>query len=151
MPGMVMDQSCLVDSIEKVWNGPFCDFFYSIGILSLLIQVREPLTPDFLHFITCVVEEEAHFLWIMMFWLMYKCSLELDSNLLLSDSQKVTERLKIVVRGLIEIVVALIITGEFKLYSWIYCMFIYTLAGIRSIYKEKFDIFATFFITCYCL
>ena len=66
---------CLMDRVENVWNGPFVDFFWSIGLLVILIKYRDGLTPDILHFVTCVVEEEAHFIWIMMFWLVYKCSL----------------------------------------------------------------------------
>jgi hypothetical protein len=78
--------TCLVDRLEHIWDGPFVDFFWSIGLLVILIKVRDSLTPDILHFITCVVEEEAHFIWIMMFWLFYKCSLTLsDQKMLLTE------------------------------------------------------------------
>ena len=70
--------TCFVDQVEEIWNGPFCDFFWSIGLLVVLIGYRDSLTPDVLHFVTCVVEEEAHFIWIMIFWLTYKCSLTLS-------------------------------------------------------------------------
>jgi hypothetical protein len=115
------------------------------------MQVREPLTPDVLHFVTCVVEEEAHFIWIMMFWLTYKCSLTLeDHNKLLTEGRLVEERLKVVVRGLIEMIVALVITKQ-DMYAWVYCTSLYVLAAIRSIYLEKFDLFASIFLCSYMI
>ena len=70
--------------------------------------------------------------------------------------RKVTEeRFKVVVRGAIEIVVALLITRSFGWqsdnYSWLYCSSLYCLAALRSIYLEKFDLFASIFLCCYML
>jgi hypothetical protein len=66
--------------IESFFTGPLFDFFYSIAILVMLIIVRDDATPDFLHFMSCVVEEEAHFIWIMFLWIIFKCSLKIDEN-----------------------------------------------------------------------
>jgi hypothetical protein len=112
LPGSEKQGRCLVGVIEDLWNGPFIDFFWSIGLLVTLIWLREPLTPDVLHFVTCMVEEEAHFLWVMGYWLCYKCSLTIspEEKVLMSASQVLTQRFKVVVRGALEVMAALVIT-----------------------------------------
>lgn len=65
------------------------------------------------------------------------------------------ERFKVVVRGFIEMILSLVITRalgwQWENYAWLYCSSLYTLAAIRSVYLEKFDIFATIFLVSYII
>jgi hypothetical protein len=67
-------------ALDRFFQSPAFEFLVSIGLLSLLITFREDLTPDLLHFVTCMVEEEGHFLWVMLLWLSFKCFLSLDPS-----------------------------------------------------------------------
>jgi len=82
MPGgssnAMSNQSTFVQTVDSFYNGVVGTFFFSILLLCVLIKYRDPLTPDFLHFTTCMVEEEAHFIWVMFLWLSYKCFLDVD-------------------------------------------------------------------------
>lgn len=84
LPGLGASKGDQNDSIfqklQTFYNGPFFDFFYSIGVLLLLIRVRKDATPDFLAMATNMDFEEANFVWIMFLWLTYKCSLKIDQN-----------------------------------------------------------------------
>ena len=55
---------------QQIWNT-----LWSAGLLALLLKNRDQLTPDFFHFITCVVEEEGHHLCVFAYWATYKCFL----------------------------------------------------------------------------
>jgi len=70
------------DKIEEVWNSAACDFVFSIVLFCFFIAYREELTPEFFHFVTCMVEEEGHFIWIMFLWLTYKCYLTMDPTVI---------------------------------------------------------------------
>jgi len=61
------------------------------------------------------------------------------------------ERLKVVVRGLIEVLVALTIMHNSLTdsYTTIYCIVIYILASVRSVYWEQFDILFFVFVLTY--
>jgi hypothetical protein len=92
---------------------PWFEFFESIAILTQLIRYRDCLTPDFIHFVTCVVEDEAHFVCITLYWLFWKCFLTIDPNLVnkYDTKRRVEDRVKIVARALIELAVSLILTS----------------------------------------
>jgi len=69
----------ILQKLDDFVNGPVFEFLFSIGLFVLLMKIREPLMPDFFHFTTCLAEDEAHFCWVMLLWLSYKCMLTLDS------------------------------------------------------------------------
>lgn len=121
----------------------------------LLISFREELTPDFLHFVTCMEEEQGHFIWIMLVWLLYKNFLSLDSSevSLLTKSKQTEARVKVVARGFVEICIALLLSQK-KLSgvnSLLYSLTIYAIASLRSVFIEEFDIPAIVFALTYCL
>lgn len=121
-------------------SSPWFDFCESITLLVVMINYREILTPDFIHFVTCIVEDEAHFICITVYWLVWKCFfIPEDQNI--SDAQKIEERVKVVARGLIELTLSLLITmGTFESkFPFAYCYAIFVLASVRSIYYEKID------------
>ena len=64
----------------KMLETPWFEFCQSIVILLILINNREVITPDFSHFVTCIVEDEAHFICVMLYWLLWKCFLVPDSQ-----------------------------------------------------------------------
>jgi len=71
------------DIEEEILKGtdlPLIDFTLSITILLLLIEKREIITPDVLHFISSMVDDEVHFICIMVYWLTWKCFLLVDEN-----------------------------------------------------------------------
>ena len=96
-------------AFTKLRSNPFFDFGESIGIFVILIYYREILTPDFIHFVTCIVDDEAHFICITVYWLVWKCFL-VPPEQLISQEAKVQERVKIVARGLIEMTISLLMT-----------------------------------------
>jgi hypothetical protein len=51
------------------------DFVWSVGLLCVLIAIRDWMTPDILYFITDLKEEQVHFAFIMLLWLASKCFL----------------------------------------------------------------------------
>mmetsp|Transcript_15737 Transcript_15737/g.26545 ORF Transcript_15737/g.26545 Transcript_15737/m.26545 type:complete len:262 (+) Transcript_15737:575-1360(+) len=129
------------------------DFLSSICVFSVLVVFREEVTPDLIHFLTCMVEEEAHFVWIMFLWLNFKCFLSFEKSSFVSEAKVVEERLKLSVRGLVEVVVALFLTSGTLTdnYTPFYCLCVYALAVVRSVYKERFDLFWTTFVAAYAV
>jgi len=61
-------------------DNPFIDFVISTGLLTWLIYSRKVIVPEVMHFITCFVDEEADFLWIMFLWLTRKCYLTMGAS-----------------------------------------------------------------------
>lgn len=123
----------------------------------MLIKIRKEATPDFFSFMANLDYEEANFIWIMFLWIIFKCSLRLDdsSDSLMSSNVKIESRIKIAVRGLIELFVALSISHGLKYfddkYAWLYCLSLYGLTCLRSVYLELFDLVASVFVSCYIL
>ena len=104
-----------------------------------MMKYRDCLTPDFIHFVTCVVEDEANFVCIMLYWLFWKCFLTVDPNVInkYDTRRRVEDRIKIVARALIELVICLILMGstyEYSFYPWLYCLsvFIFFAAGASA-------------------
>ena len=64
----------LLDFTENPW----IDCIFSIVILSAMINFREHITPDMLHFVSSMVDDEVHFICIMGYWLLWKCFLKFD-------------------------------------------------------------------------
>ena len=137
-------------AFTKLRSNPFFDFGESIGIFVILIYYREILTPDFIHFVTCIVDDEAHFICITVYWLVWKCFL-VPPEQMISQEAKVQERVKIVARGLIEMTISLLMTMMTfdSMYPFLYCYGVYILASVRSIYYEKVDLTATIFFALY--
>jgi hypothetical protein len=133
---------------------PWFEFLLSIFILCMLINYREVITPDFIHFVTCMVDEEAHFICVMGYWLFWKCFLMPDPMVeKMSDSaQKVENRTKTVARAFIEMNICLganYMTFESG-FPWIYCYSVFAFAALRSIYFEYMDLTSTLFVALYC-
>ena len=131
------------DIEEELLKGtdlPVIDFTLSITIMLALIEKREVITPDVLHFISSMVDDEVHFICIMIYWLTWKCFLLQDENKItkFNKHQIVEERVKIVVRGLLELTVALTLSQpNFEnFWPWIYCYGMYILMALRSIFSE---------------
>jgi len=114
-------------------------FLISILFLCGLIKYRERVTPDFFHFITCVVEEEVHFTCIMVIWLTWKCWLSADTK---------EDKIKTVVRAAIELTLALAIS-QVTILDCLYCFMVFGLACIRQIFLDHFDLQAWIFICIY--
>jgi hypothetical protein len=105
--------------------------------------------------VTCIVEEEGHFIWISFLWLNYKCFLSLPPSevALLPRPKQIEARVKVVSRGLLEVVIALLLTSHHLTdsYSLFFCLAIYSLAALRSIYIEAFDLPFLVFLVAYSL
>jgi hypothetical protein len=118
--------------------------------LELLFAYRDELTPDFIHFLMSVVEDEAHYICIMSYWLFWKCFLLEDHNKVL---QKIDERRKICARAALELIVGLILStaiGTNKgLWPYVYCTGVFIFAAIRSIFYESCDLTFKIFIVVY--
>lgn len=116
----------------------------------ILLYYREILTPDFIHFVSSIVDDEAHFICITVYWLTWKCFL-VPPEQVMSQEAKVQERVKIVARGLIEMTIALLMTMVTfeSMFPFLYCYGVYALASIRSIYYEKIDLTAMIFLILY--
>lgn len=122
----------------------------------MLITYRKQLTPDFIHFITCVVEEEADFVCIMGYWCFWKCFLVMDPQKVnkFDASGKVEERVKLVARAGIEVLVSLVLAqvvhGAFQdFYPWVYCLSVFAFTAVRSIYFEQLDLWFVLFLVTY--
>lgn len=141
--------------LDDFLEGPIFSSIFSIGLLTVLIRYREPLTPDFLHFTTCLPEEEAHFIWIMFLWLCYKCWLTLDTNqtTLLNEKQVRDEKLKAIVKGAIELTIALFtMTWSLKHFGpWVYCPVMYGLAALRTLFEGQLDLTGIIFVIAYSI
>lgn len=133
---------------------PVFDFFQSVFILLVLINYREVITPDFIHFITCMVDEEAHFICIMLYWMFWKCFLMPDPQLekMHDTAQKVENRFKTVARAFIELTLCLAVshTTFDSAFPWMYCYFVFAFVAFRSIYFEYMDLTVTLFVALYC-
>ena len=126
----------------------------SIAILTQLIRYRDCLTPDFIHFITCVVEDEAHFVCVTLYWLFWKCFLTIDPNLInkYDTKRRVEDRVKIVARAIIELAVSLLLMGswfEYSFYPWLYCLSVFIFVALRSVFSEYIDLTAMIFVFMY--
>lgn len=85
-----------------------------------------------------------------MLWLTFKCYLAPDENTFraLDDSKKREERLKIIVRAMIEFWIAF---GYVNPPAFVaYAFAILCLAAFRSIFYEYIDLMSLLFIICYC-
>ena len=64
--------------IDDFFSSQWFDSFESIAVLFILMTYREYIMPDFVHFISCVVDDEAHFLFVTALWLFFRNFLEAD-------------------------------------------------------------------------
>jgi hypothetical protein len=74
------ERESFLSKLNLTLDNPFLDFLLSTGVLIWLIYSRKDIVPDVMHFITCFVDEEADFLWIMFLWLTRKCYLTMGSS-----------------------------------------------------------------------
>jgi hypothetical protein len=73
---------------------------------------REEITPDFWHFITCLTEEEGHYICCFIYWMIYKCFL-LDAYTIESSGAACNQRIKAAGRNaVLECILALIYSLE---------------------------------------
>ena len=61
-------------------DNPFFDFALSVGILSCLLCVRNEITPDVMHFVSCFINDDVNIIWVMFLWFIRKCFLTMDKN-----------------------------------------------------------------------
>lgn len=63
------------------------------------------------------------------------------------------DRVKIVVRGLLELTIGLALTqSSFEnFWPWIYCYGVYGMTALRSIFSEQIDLMATIFVVMYIM
>lgn len=127
-------------------------FLKSIVFMCILIKVRDPLTPNIFHFLTCLVDEEVHFLFIMLLWSIFKCFFTPNSHevSLLSADQRQTKRLQTVVRALLELVIALtIMRDSVSFYGWVCSLSLFGFVCLRALFSEALDLITVFFVITY--
>jgi len=71
---------------------------------------KDYLTPDIFHFLTCVDEEEVHYIFATGLWLYFKCLLEPSADHMkqVPQSKYREERLKIIIRSAMELAISLL-------------------------------------------
>ena len=118
------------------------EFIWSIGLFCVLIKVRDPLTPDIFHFITCAVDEEVHMIWAMFLWLNYKCWLTTEDG---------KEQNKVIARAFVEVLISLAIMSPYiVIEDWLYCLLFFSFAVVHALYQKQLSLFSvTFAITYY--
>ena len=146
----------LLRIIDNLMTGPLSQTFQSIGLLLFLITYRDSMTPDLFHFTTCLQEEEAHFLWVMFLWMCHKCFLSLEEaqvTMISSEEKLRNEKLKVIVKGAIELFIAMVVTTpEFEsMAPWFYLPVLYAVAALRTLYDGILDLTLIMFILCYQL
>lgn len=92
-------------AIKEFTESPIAESIFSVALICILVVYREETTPEFLHFVTCVVDEEVHFCFVMLVWLFWRCFLEPEPTSLdqMSHEKVVVERIKIVVKAALEL------------------------------------------------
>lgn len=70
---LLVKKSGVVEMLINFKETPLYQFLKSITFMCVLIKFRDPLTPNIFHFLTCMVDEEVHFLYIMLLWSIFKC------------------------------------------------------------------------------
>ena len=113
-----------------------------------LIRWREELTPDFVHFVTCVTEEEGHHLAMFFYWATYKCYL-LDTITFGGASPNDKRQNKAFVWAFIQSMAGLALAGCKA--PWPYALFILlvVLLHLRCNYSELLNPCLTFFSVYY--
>lgn len=143
----------LSSKIARMLETPWFEFCQSMVMLVILMNNREAITPDFAHFITCMVEDEVHFICVMLYWLLWKCFLVPDPifEKMKDDASKNEHRIKVVARAFLELTLSLALLNQTfdSFYPWIYCYSLLTFVAFRSIYYEKIDLTVTIFVVLY--
>ena len=114
-------------------------------LLTFLMLYRSWLTPEFLHLVSAVEDDEAHCVFIMLLWLCYRCFLEPDIQVSKAmTAEKVwDERLKVFARCSLEFnvtMMALTATVESSVWPWTYCTGVLLLFAARSVVREWLDL-----------
>ena len=65
-------------SLHALYKQPMANSALSMLLLGLLIYHRSLLTPEFLHLVSAVEDDEAHCIFVTVLWLVYRCFLEPD-------------------------------------------------------------------------
>lgn len=87
-------------------------------------------------------EEYGQLVWVMLMWIVNKQFLELDtSSFAKYGANEFQDRLKVCVRGLIELIFSLVLIQAIKgafdnPVIWIICLSIYLLISVCSIWKD---------------
>ena len=100
-----------------------------------------------------MVEEEAYFICVMLYWLLWKCFLIVDPQFekMKDNAQKNDNRIKVVARAFLELTVSLALLNQTfeSYYPWVYCYILLAFVAFRSIYFEKIDLTVTIFVILY--
>ena len=118
----------MFDPTENAWTNSAL----SILILAGLLVYRDNLTPRFAHFLCSVVDDEVNFVFVMCYWLVWKCFLVPETEI------KREDRIKMVVLSALEMAVALSFTyaSYASVWPWIYCSCVFGITAVRSIFRE---------------
>lgn len=133
-------------------KSPFFESTKNIFVLWFLLVFRDALTPEFIHFITCQVDDEAHCFYIMFMWLFSKGWLEPDHQTThgMSEEKQLEQRLKIIARSLIELIVSLFIAKHtLETWSIMYCSIVFVFFVARSFFSDLLTLPAIYFFIAY--
>lgn len=112
-------------------------------LLACLLGYRSYLTPNFIHLLSAVEDDEAHCVCVMLIWLCYRCFLEPDMQVTKATTvdRVWQERLRIFARCFLELLVTLLVlTPTFdSMWPWVYCTTVLLIAAARSVWKEWLD------------
>jgi len=114
---------------------------FSVIYATWLFGSMDEFTPDFFHYLTCVVEDEGHFLWVILLWSAHKyffCVDDLKKDLALT-----------IVIGLLESSLALYLTGYFNMFYFISLLCVMMFNYLRSYYSEHLNMICFFFVIYY--
>jgi len=100
----------------------------------------DEFTPDFFHYLTCVIEEEGHLLWVLLLWSAHKYFFCVDHKKNLAPT---------IVIGLLESSLALFLSGNFNMYYFISLLCVMAFNYARSLWSEHINVICFFFVTYY--
>ena len=116
----------------------------SVALLTVLLWFRDPITPEFSHFVTAIVDEEAHCVFIIILWLLFRNFLEPDPLITQAMTQEkiLSLRVRVISRSILEMVAALFLAKSTfdDLWPVVYCVSTFAVFAMRIAFKEQFDI-----------
>ena len=138
---------------NAITGNEFFSSTVSIVVMFFLAANKDYLTPDIFHFLTCVDEEEVHYIFATGLWLYFKCLLEPSAGHMkqVPQSKYREERLKIIIRSAMELAISLLALQSItdSLWHWAYCFSVFILASARTLYKDQLDLTAFIFLFVY--
>ena len=115
-----------------------------MALLAVMMVYRSWLTPEFLHVLTAVEDDEAHCITVMLLWLWFRCFLEpnTQSSKSFTTEKLWDDRLKVFARCSLEFnltMLTMLFHYEQSHWPWVYSTVVLLLAAIRSVLKEWLD------------